>query len=493
VSTATIDRGAVRLCTLVDDEHGLTASYLRSLLPSLAVDLGGEQHLWRGGYMFQQCTSAGVVEGRNEAARQFLESDAEWLWFVDADMGWDPDALAQLLAVADPAERPIIGGLCFGYGPIRDGIGGQQAIPKVPFPTIFDLAETDDDAAFRPRWWYPANTLVKCSATGAAMLLIHRSVLEQIGAGWFDRIRHPKAKKLWGEDTSFCARAALAGFPTHVHTGVRTSHMKTIFVTEHVYQHEVTPQPATERVKVIVPVLGRPQNAEPFMRSLRASTGLATVIAVCSNDTDAEAWRHAGMGVSVLRIEATTFAAKVNAAMNAPRIWFDQQMAAGWFDEFDDPPTAPHVERLTAPWIFLVGDDVRFHPGWLDHAQQTAALTGAKVIGTNDLLTERVANGEHATHMLIARDYIDEVGASWDGPGTVAHAGYRHWYVDDEIVTAAKQRGVWAPSLGSIVEHLHHLNGKAEMDDTYRKGEFRAESDAKLFKERFEASMAVTA
>ena len=33
-------------------------------------------------------------------------------------------------------------------------------------------------------------------------------------------------------------------------------------------------------VTVIVPVLGRPQNAEPFMRSLRASTGLATVYAV---------------------------------------------------------------------------------------------------------------------------------------------------------------------------------------------------------------------
>ena len=54
----------------------------------------------------------------------------------------------------------------------------------------------------------------------------------------------------------------------------------------------------------------------------------------------------------------------------------------------------------------------------------------------------RVISGEHGTHLLIRRSYIDEVGASWgtDGkgtPGEVCHDGYTHMYVDDEIVTAA--------------------------------------------------------
>jgi glycosyltransferase involved in cell wall biosynthesis len=452
------DRGSVRVCTLVDDEHGFTASYMRSFLPSLAVDLGGQGRLWRGGYMFQQCTSAGVVDGRNEAAKVFLESDAEWLWFVDADMGWEPDALEQLLAVADPTARPIVGGLCFGYGPITDRIDHAQAVVKVPFPTIFDLAETDDDIAFRPRWRYTPGTVIQCSATGAAMLLIHRTVLEAIAAkpelgAWFDRMKHPKAKKLWGEDTSFCARAGMLGFPVFVHTGVRTSHQKSIFVTETTFMHEITPEPAVDEVAVIVPVLRRPQNAEPFMRSLRASTGLARVYAVCSEDSDAEAWAKAG--ATVVRTDKISFAEKVNAAY-------------------------PHTSE---PWIFLVGDDVRFHAGWLDHVQQTARNSGAQVVGTNDLGNPRVMAGEHATHMAIARDYIDMVGASWDGPGIVC-GPYRHWYVDDEIVTVAKQRGVWAPSLGAIVEHLHPIWGKAEQDDTYVRGQRWAERDKATFTKR---------
>jgi Glycosyltransferase like family 2 len=457
-----VDPGSVRVCTLVDDEHGLTASYQRSFLPTLALDLGGERRLWRGGYAYQQCTSAGVVEGRNEAARSFLESDAEWLWFVDADMGWEPEALEMLLAVADPVERPIVGGLCFGYGPISDRIDHAQAVVKVPFPTIFDLAETDDDLAFRPRWRYTAGTVVQCSATGGAMIVIHRSVLEAIEQAdigeWFDRMKHPKAKKLWGEDTSFCARAGLLGFPVYVHTGVKTSHAKSISVTETTFLSQISAEPATEAVAVIVPVLRRPENAEPFMRSLRASTGLATVYAVCSEDDDAVAWESAG--AKVVRTARVSFAMKVNDA----------------------------YPKTHEPWVFLVGDDVRFHAGWLDHAQLVARNSGAKVIGTNDLGNDRVMSGDHATHMLIARDYIDTHGASWDGPGVICHEGYRHWFVDDELITAAKQRNVWAPALGSIVEHLHPAWGKASTDDTYIRGQRYAERDQRTFKARLEAN-----
>lgn len=457
-----IDPGSVRVCSLVDDEHGFTASFMRSFLPSLAVDLGGEQRMWRGGYAFQQCTSAGVVEGRNEAVKSFLDSPAEWLWFVDSDMGWEPDALESLLAVADPTDRPIVGGLCFGFGPISDRIDHAQAIIKIPFPTIFDLAETEDDAAFRPRWWYPANEVVQCSATGAAMLLIHRSVLETIAAkwpgAWFDRMRHPKAKKLWGEDTSFCARAGLLGFPVYVHTGVRTSHSKVIFVTENTYLDKIRPKPATEQVAVLVPVMKRPQNAAPFMESLRASTGLATVYAIVDPD-DSEtytAWLEAGAEIILAEHGRSSFPQKANVGYS----------------------------KTSEPWVVLVGDDVRFHPAWLDHAQQTANASGAHLVATNDLGNARVIEGTHATHPMIRRSYIDEQGASWDGPGVLCHDGYRHWHVDDEWTVVARQRGVFAASLGSIVEHQHPLWGKAEDDAVYRKGKAHADQDRRLFERR---------
>ena len=233
--------------------------------------------------------------------------------------------------------------------------------------------------------------------TGAAMLLIHRSVFERMAAestgAWFDRIRHPKAKKLWGEDTSFCARARMLDIPVYVHAGVRTSHSKVVFVTETQFMAELMAPPASDRVDVLVPVLNRPQNAEPFMRSLRASTGLASVSVACNNEVDQKAWLDAGASRVIMSPNRTTFAEKIN-------------------DLYSSSPWA-----VTSPWVFIVGDDVRFHPGWLDHAQHIGQH--ADVVGTNDLGNARVTAGEHATHLLIKRSYIDGQGASWDGPGVV--------------------------------------------------------------------------
>src|SRR5690606_17218612 len=113
-------------------------------------------------------------------------------FFVDADMGYDPDALERLIEVADPETRPVVGGLCFGYGPITDRIDHAQAVVKKPFPVIFNLERSEDDFGFRPQWHYVPGEIHSCDATGAALLLIHRGVLEEMrdkwGDTWFDRI-----------------------------------------------------------------------------------------------------------------------------------------------------------------------------------------------------------------------------------------------------------------------------------------------------------------
>jgi hypothetical protein len=194
------------------------------------------------------------------------------------------------------------------------------------------------------------------------------------------------------------------------------------------------------------------------MRSLTASTGLANVYPIIERtDTDAlAAWDDTGATLVVVDPEVHTFAAKVNHGLDATH----------------------------EPWLFLVGSDVVFKPGWLDHAEHAARITGANVVGTNDLGNPRVMRGEHATHLLVRRSYVDEVGASWDGPKVVCHEGYRHWYVDDEVVTAAKQRGTWAMALASHVEHLHPYWGKAATDDVYEQGATSAEEDRKLYQRR---------
>jgi hypothetical protein len=397
-----------------------------------------------------------LPESRNLLAKHTIESDVDWLFMVDADMGFEPDTLDRLLAVADPVERPVVGGLAFAYK--EQGMDGLNGTRAVPLPTILDWHDTPEGGGFKGRLHYPVNALVRTGATGAACILIHRTVLEsirdQFGETWFDRIMGPEG--LRGEDVSFCMRVGAAGFPTYVHTGIRTNHQKTIFVSETDFWTSFEAPPATERVDVIVPtVKSRVDKIEGLARSLWASTGLARLVLVVDDD------EHAGM-VSHLAdeviVEPGSFAHKLNVA-------FDRSTG-------------------DAPWLKFVGDDCKFRAGWLDHLQHVAKNYGAKVVGSNDLANPRVVRGEHATHWMVARDYIAEVGASWDGPGVWAHEGYRHNFVDDEIVSAAIQRGVFQVALGSIVEHFHPMTGKAETDDVYEECQKHFMADARLFEKR---------
>lgn len=212
-------------------------------------------------------------------------------------------------------------------------------------------------------------------------------------------------------------------------------------------------------VAVVVPTLGRPHRAAPFIANLRATANAAVYAVAEVSDSDSVRSWHAA-GATVLLADGPSYAVKVNLAYRSTE----------------------------EPWLFLAGDDVRFWPAWLDALLLAAADTGAKVVGSNDLGSPRVRRGVHATHMLIARSYIDEVGASWDGPKVVCHEGYRHWFCDDEIMTAAKQRQVAVYAPDAWVEHKHPVFNKAKDDPTYALVRPFVKADRALFAERLAAN-----
>ncbi len=469
------DRATAVAVAYVYNGKDVAYSWHHSMIELIGYDMCHEGRIIRGGYVAMRCGTDGLVEARNKAVRLFLkEGLADWLFWIDTDMGFAADTVDRLLAAADPVERPVVGGLAFTQKEEEpDGMGGWRCRAA---PTVFDWTVLDDgQMGFSVRWKYPPGQLVRVAGTGAACVLVHRSVFERIEAEygtWYDRVPNTTTKQVVSEDLSLCLRAGALNIPVHVHTGVKTSHQKTLWLAEDDYYGQVAlsqlvpPVPAaTEETAVIVPVLGRPQNAAPFMESLRASGApLATVYAIAddADTTTADAWLEAGATVlpyPALRDGAAwlpgTFAQKVNFG----------------------------YEKTSEPWLLLAGDDVKFHPGWLDQAQH-AARDGADVVGTNDLHNPRVTAGEHSPHPLVRRAYIDEQGASWDGPGTVAHESYGHWFVDDEIVVAAKQRGAWVMAIHSRVEHLHPLWGLAADDGTYALGREHIEADKALFEKR---------
>jgi GT2 family glycosyltransferase len=175
--------------------------------------------------------AGGIADGRNELFGRFLsQTEAEWLWFVDTDMGFAKDTVDRLVASADPVERPIVGGLCFRL--VRSGQGSFYGSRYGILPTVFDWDEANE--GFLPRLRYERDAVQKVDATGAACLLIHRSVAEKLAPSPFsiaDVGDHQVS-----EDLSFCLRAGWQGFSVHVDASVKTTHDKSpMFLDEELY------------------------------------------------------------------------------------------------------------------------------------------------------------------------------------------------------------------------------------------------------------------
>ncbi|HEY1098535.1 MAG TPA: hypothetical protein VGF99_06390, partial [Myxococcota bacterium] len=222
------------------------------------------------------------------------------------------------------------------------------------------------------------------------------------------------------------------------------------------YQPAALPQPVHSDAlcAVIVPVMRRPRAAARFMESLTASRADAVVYAVADRDDDAtiDAWSTAGATVMICGT-GSTFARKVQ-----------------W-----------GYERTVEPWLFLVGDDVAFTPGWLDAAIAAAGPTFG-LVAVNDGARDDL--DEHACHPLLRRHYVDTRGASWDGPRTIAHTGYMHWYVDNEWSIVARNRDAFVAAPDAVVEHLHPLFGKGDNDLVYELGQSHRVHDRRLWRRR---------
>lgn len=227
------------VCLAYVHNNQVAHCWYQSMISLLAHDSGGARRLSEAGIAASRCGTDGLVEARNLTVASFLEGPAEWLMWTDTDMGFAPDSLDRLLAAADPAERPIVGGLCFAWQEYEpDGMGGWHA---QPMPTLYQWTTSDGGQKVLASWLdYPRGEVVQVAATGSAMILIHRDVFTKVGEAhgvnnWYSRIRNPGTQRLLGEDLSFCVKAGACGFPVHVHTGVKTTHQKTLWVSEELF------------------------------------------------------------------------------------------------------------------------------------------------------------------------------------------------------------------------------------------------------------------
>lgn len=192
------------------------------------------------GFMERLARAQHVHRARNEIVQGLLDSDCDYLLFVDADMGLPQNAIERLLSVAHETERPIVAGLCFA----QRVTGWCEA----DYSTTFDIVPTvqlwnvedDKPVSFSIVADYPRDSVVQIDSTGGACVLIHRTVLarmrDEFGDHWFTPLANEATGGPWGEDTSFFLRCRDIGVPVHLDTSVKTSHDKGgVFLTEELW------------------------------------------------------------------------------------------------------------------------------------------------------------------------------------------------------------------------------------------------------------------
>lgn len=231
-------------------------------------------------------SGANIVSARNLLVRGFLSTDAEWLWMVDSDMEFHPQTLDMLLASADKDERPIVGGLCFAY--LK---GEAQQI----VPTVYSF----NAAGEMVRWnGYPEDQLFQVGGTGAACLLVHRRVFEEMATATVDEelakatgapagaLKYPPpwpwfAETItgheWGksasEDLTFCMRAGMCGFPIYVDSRIKIGHQKPFVIDEEMYRRYQPQAEPPAPTYVVIPVKGKFEYTESILKQLGEQGG----------------------------------------------------------------------------------------------------------------------------------------------------------------------------------------------------------------------------
>jgi hypothetical protein len=214
-------------------------------------------------------------------------------------------------------------------------------------------------------------------------------------------------------------------------------------------------------VAVLIPVLSRPQNAQPVIASLELSDphGLCRPLFICSPFDVRQEHAARATGADVIVTDWPSGPGDYQKKINLG------------------------VRESSEPFIFSGADDLHFHPGWAEAALYIADRDQVGMVGTDDLGNQSVRAGRHSTHSLFARWYVEQCGTV-DEPGKIYHEGYGHQHCDVEAYETAIARGCFSFAADAKVEHLHPFWKKGETDETYAKGLATSAEDRALYKRR---------
>ena len=147
-----------------------------------------------------------LAYARNECVKHFLETDNDYIWFVDDDVSLPPDSLKLLL---DAEKRAISG--------------------------VYTMIAKDSDGQLKPCWIVAKRTpkglvpadgegIESIQACGFGCVLIERSVFEEVPYPWFEDRSVPGVRG----DFLFCKKMEDMGIELFAHFAVRGRHLKEV-------------------------------------------------------------------------------------------------------------------------------------------------------------------------------------------------------------------------------------------------------------------------
>jgi hypothetical protein len=163
---------------------------------------------------------------RNVLCKHFLDSDAEYIWFIDTDTIPD-DNWHKLFEV----DEDIVAGVY--------PIGRQEKGNRV-LAVDWGFYDKSDEHEWgwiaKPLEAYKNDEVVDVDAAATGCMLIKRKVIEHFAKNApldpdgtpeiFRWPKYPSGKSITSDDFDFCKRAKASGFGIKVHTGVRWGHLK---------------------------------------------------------------------------------------------------------------------------------------------------------------------------------------------------------------------------------------------------------------------------
>lgn len=393
---------------------------------------------------------AGVLDkARNDAVKTFLDdptyAECGVLLFIDSDMGWSPDSPEVLARTIEQADVDIVGGLCFGQK--VTGASDMSTPDTEWFPTLYRF---DSRGAFDTAYDYPPDTVVEVGATGGAFIAITRHALETMRADgdcWFTPTHMDGHTKPFGEDMSFCIRARRHGFPTHVHTGVKTTHRKDVWITESAYRQSRAA--AASAVTVVIPVKDELEMTRSLVGDLLSQGGYTDLLIFDNGSTDPE------------MVE-----------------WLASQDVASVYDAtgagIHDMWNAGIAEALNrhhglADIVFL-NNDLRCGPRFL-HRLVAGLRSQPGLMAACGNYDGRPGSGVTPLRGICANRYDGTGGlagfafalrAEWIASGYRFPTDMRWWYGDNDLVLEVEKAGMWYGLVSDAL--VQHLDGGSKTD-----------------------------